>query len=77
MEVEINYAGIPLTVIGNYYEGDPQVVYDSNWEGYPGSPSEFEITNITVSDSFIDIWQLFSNLQIDEITELVIEKIEG
>lgn len=45
-------------------------------EGYPGSPSEFEVTKITVSDSFIDIWELFSNKQIDEITELVIEKTE-
>lgn len=76
MEVEINYAGVPLTVIGNYYEGDPQVVYDSNWGGYQGSPSEFEITEITVSDSDVDIWELLSNKQMDEITELVIEKTE-
>jgi hypothetical protein len=51
-------------------------MYDSNGEGYPGSPSEFEILKITVSDSEIDIWELFSNKQIDEITELVIEKTE-
>ncbi len=76
MQVEINYSGVPLTIEGNYYEGDPQVMYDSNGEGYPGSPSEFEILKITVSDSEIDIWELFSNKQIDEITELVIEKTE-
>jgi hypothetical protein len=76
MEVEINYSEVPLAVVGIYYEGEPQVMYDSNGEGYPGSPSEFEILKITVSDSEIDIWELFSNKQIDEITELVIEKIE-
>lgn len=76
MQVEINYLGVPLTVQGTYYAGDPQVMYDSNGEGYPGSPSEFEILAVTVSDSFIDIWELLSNKQMDEITELAIEKIE-
>lgn len=76
MEVEINYSEVPLTVVGIYYEGEPQVMYDSNGEGYPGSPSEFEILKITVSDSEVNIWELFSNKQIDQITELVIEKIE-
>jgi hypothetical protein len=76
MQVEINYLEVPLTVSGTYYEGDPQVMYDSNGEGYPGSPAEFEIIKITVSDSDVDIWELFSNKQIDEITELVIEKTE-
>lgn len=76
MEVEINYAGITLIVEGNYHGEDPEVMYDSNGEGYPASPAEFEITKITVSDSFIDIWELLSYNQIDEITELVIEKTE-
>jgi hypothetical protein len=76
MQVEINYLGIPIIVQGTYYEGDSQVMYDSNGEGYPGSPSEFEILAITVSDSEVDIWELLSIKQIDEITDLVIEKIE-
>jgi hypothetical protein len=76
MQVEINYLEVPLTVSGTYYAGDPQVMYDSNGEGYPGSPAEFEIIKIAVSDSDVDIWELFSNKQIDEITELAIEKIE-
>jgi hypothetical protein len=76
MQVEINYLGVPLTVQGTYYEGESQVMYDSNGEGYPGSSSEFEILEITVSDSEIDIWELLSSNQIDEITNLVIEKIE-
>ena len=73
---EINYLEVPLIVSGRYYEGDPQVMYDGNGEGYPGSPAEFEIIKITVSDSDVDIWELFSNKQIDDIAELVIEKIE-
>jgi hypothetical protein len=76
MQVEINYLGVPLTVQGTYYAGDPQVMYESDGGGYPGSPPEFEILGITVSDSFIDIWELLSNKQMDEITELAIEKIE-
>jgi hypothetical protein len=76
MQVEINYLGVPLTVEGNYYEGDPQVMYDSNGEGYPGSPSEFEIKKITISDSDVDIWELLSDKQLIEIVELVIEKTE-
>jgi hypothetical protein len=51
-------------------------MYDSNGGGYPGSPSEFEILEITVSDSEIDILVILSIKQIDEITDLVIEKIE-
>lgn len=73
---EINYLEVPLNVSGRYYEGDPQVMYDSNGEGYPGSPAEFEIVKITVVDSDIDIWELFSNKQIDDIADLVIEEIE-
>mgnify|MGYP007090119755 CR=1 FL=1 len=76
MQVEINYLGVPLIVEGTYYEGESQVMYDSNGEGYPGSPSEFEIVKISVSDSDIDIWELLSDKQLIEITELVIEKIE-
>lgn len=76
MQVEINYLGVPLIVDGTYYEGEPQVMYDSNGEGYPGSPSEFEILKITVSDSDVDIWELLSDKQLIEITELVIEKTE-
>lgn len=76
MQVEINYLGVPLSIEGDYYEGEPQVMYDSNGGGYPGSPSEFEVRRITVSDSDVDIWELLSSKQIDEIAELVIEKTE-
>jgi hypothetical protein len=76
MQVEINYLKVPITVEGDYYAGDFQILYDNDGTGYPGSPAEFEIVKITVSDSDVDIWELFSNKQIDEITELVIEKVE-
>lgn len=76
MEVEIEYWGVPLSIEGNYYAEEAQVMYDSNGEGYPGSPAEFEILKITVSDSDVDIWELLSQKQIDEITELVIQKTE-
>ena len=76
MQVEIEYLGVPLTIEGNYYEGDPQVMYDGTGGGYPGSPSEFEVLKIAVSDSDVDIWELVSDKQLIEITELVIEKIE-
>jgi hypothetical protein len=76
MEVEINYLGVPLSIEGNYYAEEAQVMYFSDMSGYPGSPAEFEILKITVPDSDVDIWELFSQKQIDEITNLVIEKTE-
>lgn len=76
MQVEIEYLGIPFTIEGLYTPGDPQVMYDGTGGGYPGSPSEFEVLKIAVSDSDVDIWELVSDKQLIEITELVIEKIE-
>jgi hypothetical protein len=76
MEIEIEYLGVPLSIEGTYYPSEAQVMYYSDMSGYPGSPAEFEIIKITVTDSDVDIWELFSQRQIDEITELVIQKTE-
>jgi hypothetical protein len=76
MEIEIEYLGVPLSIEGTYYPSEAQVMYYSDMSGYPGSPAEFEIIKITVTDSDVDIWELLSQRQIDEITELVIQKTE-
>ncbi len=69
-EEQIEYRSIPLIITGNYTEGEPQT-YD-----YPGSSSEFEILKIVVEDSEHDISELLSWEEWDEISELVISKIE-
>ena len=76
MQVEIEYLGIPFTIEGLYTPGEPEEMYDGTGGGYPGSPSEFEIKKITILDSDVDIWELLSDKQLIEITELVIEKTE-
>lgn len=77
MKIEIEYLEIPLTVFGFYSPGETEIMYDGTGGGYPGSASEFDIVNILVSDSSIDICDLLSNKQMDEISEIVIEKIEN
>ena len=60
---EVNYLGVPLEVCGTYYQGTPDVPYLRNGDpGYPGDPSEFEISEVFISidghrvkgDDFLD-----------------------
>lgn len=72
----IRLGDINLEVIGNYTSGELGVIYDSNLEGLPSSPSSFEAIEVKVIDSDVNIIELFSSPQIEEIEELVIEEIE-
>lgn len=76
MEVQINFKDITLIVQGTYIQGENTVYYYSDGSGHPGTPSDFEIDKITLLDSNVDIFELFSYDDIDEIVELVIEAIE-
>ena len=44
--------------------------------GYPGSNSEFEITDVFVRDSFISVFNLFSAENLSEMEEICLIKIE-
>lgn len=73
----IEYKGITLLISGSYTEGEEQIMYESEGGGYEGSGSDFDIEDIFVSDSDIDIIELFSFADLEEIKDLVINKIEG
>ena len=70
MIATIVYEGIELSIGGKYTAGKRQTYED---EGYA---SEFEIESIFVSDSFVDIFNLFDSFSLAEISELVIQNIE-
>ncbi len=77
MEVQINYKGIDLVVVGNYTPAEPMVMYYKDGSGYPGSNSEFELTDVFVRDSFISVFNLFSAENLSEMEELCLVEIEG
>ena len=77
MEVTINYKGIDLIVKGNYTKGEEEVRYNDDMGGSPESASDFDVQSIFVIDSDINIENLFSWEDIESITDLVIEDIEG
>lgn len=76
MEAQINFKDITLIVQGTYIQGENTVYYYGDGSGYPGTPSDFEIDKITLLDSNVDIFELFSYDDMGEIVELVIEAIE-
>lgn len=75
-EETINYNGIELSVSGNYIEEEREIRYFLDGSGHPGFPSSFEAIEVKVIDSDVNIIELFSLPQIEEIEELVIEEIE-
>lgn len=75
-EVTIDYIGVELIVIGDYYEPTPAVQYDADFLGYPGDGPYFEADVIYVSDSEVNIIDLFISLQLQEIEDLVLIKLE-
>lgn len=75
-ETTINYNGIELSISGNYTEGEEAVMYYSDLSGSPRFPSSFEVIEVKVIDSDVNIIELFSLPQIEEIEELTIEEIE-
>lgn len=76
MKVQINYKGIDLLISGYYTEKEQEIMYDSNFEGYPGCSAEFEIQTIKLLDSDVDIFNFLED-DLDDIVELCIEAIEA
>ena len=69
MTIEIKYCDVPLLVEGKIYKGSPTTRY------YPGDPDEFEIDSIYVSDSQIDIIDMLSENDLENIQEIVNNEI--
>ena len=76
MEINIEFKGIPLRVVGEYEAGEEAVRYYSDMSGYPGSNSSFLVEEVYVEDSDIDIFELFSPADLEVLSEKVIEQIE-
>lgn len=75
-EVTIDYMGVELIVIGDYEKAVDAVMYDTDLCGYPGDDATFETDVIYVSDSEVNIIDLFVSLQLQEIEDLVLIKLE-
>lgn len=74
MVVEISYLDVEISVKGVYTPGENEIMYNSDMSGYPGSSPEFEIYNIFIGG--VPCFEIFQNYQLEDIQELVIEKIE-
>lgn len=75
-EVTIDYMGVELIVTGYYEAATNALQYDADFLGYPGDPATFEADEIYVSDSEVNIIDLFISLQLNEIEDLVLIKLE-
>ena len=75
-EIEIEFKGITLRVEGIYEPEEQMVRYYPDGDGYPGSPSNFDIEGIYAADSEIDIYDLLPMRDIEEIEDEIINKIE-
>jgi hypothetical protein len=76
-KVEIKFKGIPLIVEGYYEKGEEAVYNYGDGSGYPGSNSSFDVNEIYVEYSEIDIFELFSAADLEEIKEICLTEIEG
>jgi hypothetical protein len=76
MEINIEFKGIPLRVVGEYEAGEERTYYDGDLGGCPGSDSSFSVEEIFAEDSEIDIFELFSFADLEVLTEKILEQIE-
>ena len=76
MEINIEFKGIPLRVVGEYEAGEEAVMYYSDMSGHPGSNSSFLVEEVYVEDSDIDLVELFSPADLEVLEEKILEQIE-
>ena len=76
MEINIEFKGIPLRVVGEYEAGEEAVMYYSDMSGYSGSNSSFLVEEVYAEDSDIDIVELFSPADLEILEEKILEQIE-
>ena len=77
MEINIEFKGISLRVVGEYEVGEEAVMYYSDMSGHPGSNSSFLVEEVYAEDSEIDIFELFSPADLEVLEEKIIEQIEN
>ena len=79
-EVEIDYKGVLLEVVGDYSPKEPQVLNPPE-NAYPGSPSSFEVTSICfdsdMDGDMVDVTSIYESLdEVDKVAKVAIVKIE-
>ena len=76
MEINIEFKGIPLRVVGEYEAGEEAVMYYSDMSGYPGSRGSYYPHTIYAEDSEIDLVELFYPADLEILSEKILEQIE-
>ena len=76
MEINIEFKGIPLRVVGEYEAGEERTYYDSDLGGHPGSRGSYYPHTIYAEDSNIDLVELFSPADLEILEEKILEQIE-
>ena len=74
-EVAVEFRDVELFITGNYHEPEEEVRYYSDMSGYPRSPSSFEILEIKVRDSDIDLFDLLED-HLETLEEMCLKQIE-
>jgi len=69
MEASIVYSGVEMVVIYDYQEGEEQT-----WD-YPGSAPEIEVEAIFAKDSEVDLFDIFTWDQIEDLENILLEII--
>ena len=70
------FRDVPIVVVGEYHPATPARFYYPDGSGHPGDPAELEIDHIFVEGDNEDIYNLFCELYIDEITDRLIMLLE-
>jgi hypothetical protein len=73
---KIEFRTVGLVVEGTYSAEDRGYSYDGNMEGQPLVSSKFEIDSIKTVDSEVNLFELFSFADIEEIENLCLINIE-
>ena len=76
MEIDIEFKGISLRVVGEYEAGEEAVMYYSDMSGHPGSNSSFLVEEVYAEDSDIDLIELFSPDDLEVLAEKILEQLE-
>jgi len=63
----ITHNGIELELVGVYTKEEQGTYYDQDGSGTPYSPATFDVEEITLIDSNINILALFSSYDLEEI----------
>ena len=75
MEVNTEFKGVPLIIVGTYEKKEDRVMYYDNLDGFPGSGDSYSINEIYAEDSEIDLYELFSAADLQELESKILEQL--